>query len=621
MNNAIFTYLKSYSTDPFKVDRLIISAFLYSLDLQNTGNQFLQQYIIQKEDDDNQNLKEFLSIHLFTEIEELIRVFEFVISPEDKILTGAIYTPKNIRDYIFEQCFEHTDDLNNVKICDPACGCGGFLYTAAKTIHDQTGKSYQTIFVDNIYGLDVQMYAINRSKLLLTLLGLTEGENADFEFNLDLGNALNFKWAGHYPNFQGFDIVVGNPPYVCSRNIDDESKELIFDWKVSESGHPDLYIPFFQIGIENLRPQGVLGFITMNTFFKSVNGRALRQYFEDQALALKILDFGGNQVFQNKSTYTCICIIRKCESQTVEYAQGNEESLTENVPFQRISYKRLNHKNGWNLQQNDLLNRIEEAGPAFGDLYRTRNGIATLMNHIYIFDGAREDEEFYYLQNGAEYPIEKGICKEIINPNKFTQAKCIDELRQKAIFPYEFDAEGAARLISQEDFKDRYPCAYRYMEAKKDVLAKRDKGKGKYENWYAYGRNQSLEKYSNKLFFPHITPHIPHYTISQEEDLLFYNGIAVVSEDEKELHFLKKLMSSDLFWFYVVNSSKPYGSGFFSLSRNYIKNFGIAEFAEDEKREFIESNQDQANEILADKYKVALPFSKLKVMLTETLSF
>ena len=105
MNNAIFTYLKSYSTDPFKVDRLIISAILYSLDLQNTGNQFLQQYIIQKEDDDNQNLKEFLSIHLFTEIEELIRVFEFVISPEDKILTGAIYTPKNIRDYIFEQCF------------------------------------------------------------------------------------------------------------------------------------------------------------------------------------------------------------------------------------------------------------------------------------------------------------------------------------------------------------------------------------------------------------------------------------------------------------------------------------------------------------------------------------
>lgn len=607
MNNAIFTYLKSYSTDPFTVDRLIISAFLYSFDIQTTNIQFLQPYIIHLKDKDYQHLKYFLNIHTFTEIEELIQIFEFVISPEEKIVSGAVYTPKNIRNYIFEQCVKQTSDLNTALICDPACGCGGFLYTAAKTIKQQTGKTYQSIFAENIYGLDIQMYAINRSKLLLTLLGLTAGENVDFKFNIDLGNALIFKWLEYYPHFQGFDIVVGNPPYVCSRNIDDESKELIFTWEVSKSGHPDLYIPFFQIGIENLKPQGVLGYITMNTFFKSINGRALRQYFKDEALALKILDFGGNQVFQNKSTYTCICIIQKCESQVIEYAQGNEDSLSRNISFHRISYTQLNHKNGWNLQQNGLLNRIEEAGPAFGDLYRTRNGIATLMNHIYIFNEAKEDDEFYYLQNGAEYLIEKGICKEIINPNKLTQAKGIDELKQKAIFPYEFDSKGAAKLISQEDFKNIYPNAYKYLEAKKDALATRDKGKGKYENWYAYGRNQSLERYTNKLFFPHITPHIPYYTVSNNEDLLFYNGIAVVSEDEQELNFLKKLMSSDLFWFYVINSSKPYGSGYFSLSRNYIKNFGVAEFSESEKKEFIELPQNQANVILSDKYKIILP--------------
>lgn len=607
MSNAIFTYLNRFSTNPFEVDRLIVSAFLYSMNIQNTNNQYIQKYIILEEDGDYKNLQEFLIIHRFTEIEELIRVFEFVISPEEKIVTGAVYTPKIIRNYIFNQCFKYITNSENIKICDPACGCGGFLYTAAKAIHEQTGKSYQAIFANNIYGLDIQQHAVDRSMLLLTLMALTEGEEADFNFNLDIGNALNFKWNEHYPGFQGFDIILGNPPYVCSRNIKEESKELILGWRVCESGHPDLYIPFFQIGIENLRPQGVLGFITMNTFFKSVNGRALRQYFEDEAVGLRILDFGGKQVFQNKSTYTCICIVQKRQSQVVEYVQGNEELLCGSILFQRISYNRLNHKNGWNLQHNELLNRIEEAGPAFGSLYRTRNGIATLMNQIYIFNEVREDEDFYFLQNGAEYPIEKGICKEIINPNKLTQAKSIEELRKKVIFPYEFDNNGTAKLIAQEDFKDRYPNAYSYLEAKKDILAKRDKGKGKYENWYAYGRNQSLERYSNKLFFPHITPHIPYYIISNDEDLLFYNGIAVVSEDEQELKFLKKLMSSDLFWFYVVHSSKPYGSGYFSLSRNYIKSFGIPGFTQDEKRRFIESDQDRANEILADKYKIVLP--------------
>lgn len=610
MKNELLRYLESYSSDPFQVDRLIVSAFLYSLSLEDTINEFIGTYLITKDDGDYTNLQEFFARCQFSEIEELIQVFEFVISPEEKIVTGAVYTPKNIRRYIVDQCFSYLGDLTTIKICDPACGCGGFLYSAAKAIHDQTGRTYETIFAENIYGLDIQEYAINRSKLLLTLLALSEGEDVDFEFNLHLGNALNFSWPERHEEFSGFDVIVGNPPYVCSRNIDEKSKEFIFDWKVSNSGHPDLYIPFFQIGFENLKPKGVLGFITMNTFFKSVNGRALRQYFEDESVALKILDFGGNQIFQSKSTYTCICIVEKRKSEVIEYAQGGEESLTKKISFQQINYKRLNHKNGWNLRQHELLNQIEEAGPSFGDLYQTRNGIATLKNDIYIFNEIHEDDHYYYLQNGAIYPIEKGICKEIINPNKLTQAKNIKQLKQRAIFPYQFNEKGNASLMAQDDFQEQFPEAFNYLLAKRDILATRDKGKGEYDNWYAYGRNQSLEKYANKLFFPHITPHIPNYAISTDENLLFYNGLAVVSDNEQELKFLQKIMSSNLFWFYVVHSSKPYGSGYFSLSRNYIKNFGIYEFSKDE-REFIinEENFRKINSFIESKYKVKIPGS------------
>jgi adenine-specific DNA-methyltransferase len=607
MNKDIFTYLRSYSVDPQKINRLIVSAFLHSFKIEKTENKFLKPFLIQPDDEEYSKLQAFLAIHQFSEIEELIEVFEFVISPEEKVVTGAVYTPKHIREYIVEQCFADIEDFENLKICDPACGCSGFLYTAAQLIKKNTNLTYSEIFERNIFGLDIQEFSITRSKLLLTLFVISEGEVADISFNLFHGNALNFNWSNTLQNHEGFDIIVGNPPYVCSRNIDEESKQYIFDWKVSGSGHPDLYIPFFQIGVENLKPAGVLGYITMNTFFKSVNGRALRQYFEEEALSLKILDFGSNQVFQSKSTYTCICIIKKEESKSVQYAKGDEGSLTNGIAFKSIPYMKLSHKNGWNLQRIDLLNRIENTGTPLGELFRTRNGIATLKNHIYIFAPVKEDDDYYYLQNGSVYPVEKGICKEIINPNKLTKVENIDVLRKKAIFPYQYDEQNNPTLLDKEEFKSKYPKAFKYLESKKKILATRDKGKGNYENWYAYGRNQSLEKYNVKLFFPHITPHLPNYAISTDKNLLFYNGIAVVSNNENELAFLKKIMSSRLFWFYITNSSKPYGSGYFSLSRNYIKNFGIYDFTEEEIERIInEEDKSLLNEFIESRYGVKL---------------
>lgn len=607
MNKDIFTYLRSYSVDPQKVNRLIVSAFLHSFKIEKIENEFLKPFLIKPEDEEYSKLKDFLAIHQFSKIEELIEVFEFVISPEEKVVTGAVYTPKHIRKYIIKQCFADVKNFENIKICDPACGCSGFLYTTVQLIKQNTNLTYSEIFERNIFGLDIQEFSVTRSKLLLTLFAISEGETIDFSFNLYQGNALNFNWSKVLQNHEGFDIIVGNPPYVCSRNIDEESKQYIFDWKVSSSGHPDLYIPFFQIGVENLKPAGVLGYITMNTFFKSVNGRALRQYFETEALLLKILDFGSNQVFQSKSTYTCICIIKKEQSKSVQYAKGNESSLTNGITFNPIPYMKLNHKNGWNLQRIDLLNQIENTGTPLGELFKTRNGIATLKNHIYIFDPIKEDNDYYYLQNGSVYPIEKGICKEIINPNKLTKVENIDLLRKKAIFPYRYNEQNNPNLIGKKEFKSKYPKAFKYLEAKKQVLATRDKGKGNYENWYAYGRKQSLEKYNVKLFFPHITPHLPNYTISTDENLLFYNGIAVVSDDERKMVFLKKLMSSKLFWFYITNSSKPYGSGYFSLSRNYIKNFGVFDFTEKEIETIInEENNSILNEFIESRYGVEL---------------
>lgn len=604
MEQEVTKYLKSYSFDSKKVNRLIVSNFLYSNNLLNTKNKIIKDFIIDRNSDDYPVLEDFVESIQLHSIEELIKAFEFVISPKERVVTGAIYTPKAIRDYIIDQIFEDNLDAETARICDPACGCGGFLYTAALKIQGLTNKPFSEIIRDNLFGLDIQPYSIERSKILLSLASISLGEDYDaFDFNLYTGNALSFDWSEHVKEFAGFDSIVGNPPYVCSRNINIESRELLENWEVSSTGHPDLYIPFFELGLSNLRNGGILGYITMNTFFKSINGRALRKYLAQ--FDNTIVDFGGYQVFDSKSTYTCICLIRKQSSTKVRFAKSNSiNALNEALLFEEIDIDNLDHFNGWNLQEIDYLNHIESVGAPLGDLYKTRNGIATLKNKIFIFSPIDEDEEYYYLQNGDKYAIEKNICSDIVNSNKFTKVKSIEDVLQKVIFPYRYVGD-KIQILAEEEFSANYPQAYRYLRDKKEILATRDKGKGKYEKWYAYGRNQSLEKMKYKLFFPHISSNIPNFVPNDSENLLFYNGLALIGENEVDIQLMQKLLGSRLFWFYITNSSKPYGSGYFSLSRNYIKKFGIPDFTDEEIQFMInQDNQEVLNKFIDNKYGI-----------------
>jgi len=618
MKKEFFKYLSSYSFDPIKVNRIIVSNFLFTNGIESCQNLLIEKLRIKTEEKDFDELLRIVETYSISTLEDLIEAFEFVISPEEKVISGAVYTPEYIRKYIVDNTVGlNSDIVKKIKVCDPACGCSGFLITAAKRIKKLSGRTYSSIFRNNLYGLDIQEFSISRSEILLSLCAIIEGEDEEkFDFNLYLGNALSFDWTTHLENFIGFDAIIGNPPYVCSRNIERESRDLISNWSVSKSGHPDLYIPFFEIGVLNLKPNGTLGFITMNTFFKSVNGRALREYLCKQKLSMGIVDFGAFQVFQSKSTYTCICLIKKTHASNLNYIRLNDcnSLLSNGLPFQSINYEELDFENGWNLQERDILNRIEKTGAPLGKRFITRNGIATLRNEVYIFEPVDEDENFYFLQNGQQYSIEREICVDIVNPNKLTNENTIEPLRKKAIFPYYFRNEKPIILL-EEDLVLRFPNAYNYLVSKKEVLASRDKGKGKdYEVWYAYGRNQSLEHYEFKLFFPHISPSIPYYVFNNEPNLLFVNGLAIIGKNERELRYLQKIMSSRLFWFYIVNSSKPYGSGYFSLSKTYVKNFGIYDLTKDQIDHLLNlSSQDEVNVYLEELYDIDLSKMRLFV--------
>ena len=81
---------------------------------------------------------------------------------------------------------------------------------------------------------------------------------------------------------------------------------LLSRWQVARCGNADLYLPFFEIACGILREDGVLGYITLNSFFKSVNARLLRSYFRSSNTALEIVDFGDQLIFGKTLAYTCI---------------------------------------------------------------------------------------------------------------------------------------------------------------------------------------------------------------------------------------------------------------------------------------------------------------------------
>lgn len=119
-------------------------------------------------------------------------------------------------------------------------------------------------------------------------------------------------------------------------------------------------------------------------------------------LCNSVIDFGAEQVFKSKNTYTCICFIENKKNAHISYSRNKSSELLEDkISYSKILYKGLDWKKGWNLKDHSIISKIEGTGKAFGDLYKTRHGIATLKNDIYIFNPIAEDSDYYYLQNGS----------------------------------------------------------------------------------------------------------------------------------------------------------------------------------------------------------------------------
>ena len=620
MRPQISSFFKHFSKDVTSINRLLVTSYIYINEIKVNNNIFIKKYIIEEsEGSEYQSLVSFVKLlsklDLEYNIENLIELFEFVVSPAEKEVNGAVYTPQYVREFIVQGCFDNfpLDDWRNLRIADISCGCGGFFISIAEYLRNKIDTTYYNIY-NHLYGVDIEEYSIERTKILLTLYAIQNGEDVeDFTFNLFCGNSLNFDWTTipTYNLNNGFDIVIGNPPYVGASKITDESRQYLSRWSVTKTGKTDLYIPFFQIAIECLKRDGVLGYITVNNFYRSVNGRAFRSYMSANEYSFKIIDFGSEQVFRGRSTYTCVCFINK-QRGNVSYCKASSRSLNKiiNDSYCCLDYKKLDNEKGWLLQDDSIalnIRKIESTGRPLGKTFDIKNGFATLKNDVFILTVINEDTEFYYSQNklGEIFKIEKDICRDVIKPNTLKSEKEISNKIERLLFPYSV-LNGTIKVMEEDVLKKQYPYAYKYLLHNKSVLAQRDKGKREYEQWFAFGRTQAINIIGYKLLFPYIAEY-PYFVISEDKELLFYNGYAIVCDDLQKLKVLQKILRSEVFWYYIKHTSKPYGSNYFALAKNYVKNFGLIELSDEQEEKILSLKSDtEINNYIKEIYELDL---------------
>ncbi len=233
--------------------------------------------------------------------------------------------------------------LLQLTILDPACGSGAFLNQALDFLINEHqyldelqtkllggGMVFpnieNTVLENNIFGVDINEESVEIAKLSLWLRTAQPRRKLnDLSSNIKCGNSLidskslagqkAFKWDEEFVHVfksGGFDVVIGNPPYVHLEAIKEESQKLSKLGFNTFDKRGDLYPLFVEKGIDLLKPEGVISYIMPNKWLQAGYGENLRGFFLKKELQ-RLIDFGDLQIFSGATTYPCIFISRNSE--------------------------------------------------------------------------------------------------------------------------------------------------------------------------------------------------------------------------------------------------------------------------------------------------------------------
>ncbi|MFC2952288.1 Eco57I restriction-modification methylase domain-containing protein [Marinicaulis aureus] len=259
-------------------------------------------------------------------------------------LTDYSSIPWRRRSAELEAWQAYRDRIKTLRIVDPACGSGVFLVMAfdfmkseltrvndkiaeleGKELHaDQFLDTDSDILANNLFGVDVNDESVEIAKLSLWIKTARLGKVLDsLSGSIRVGDSLiedsNFAYLDHAFTWEtafssifaegGFDVVLGNPPYVRMELLKALKPYLETRYEVV-SDRADLYCYFFERGLRLLKPGGRMGFISSSSFFKTGSGRPLREFLLREATIESVVDFGDLQIFEGVNTTPAILTMK-----------------------------------------------------------------------------------------------------------------------------------------------------------------------------------------------------------------------------------------------------------------------------------------------------------------------
>jgi len=373
---------------------------------------------------------------------------------------------------------KYREAVKNIKIVDPACGSGAFLITAFEyllnynnylndKIFDLTGTkdlfsdTTREILQNNIFGVDLNKESVEITKLSLWLKTADKNKTlASLENNIKCGNSLindieiagelSFDWEKEFPQvFEngGFDIVVGNPPYVSTKQIPTNDRNYYWDkYKEILFSEMDLYEIFIYKSInELLKNKGYLGFITPDSYFTNTSFELLRKYLLEKTKIIEIIDFPYRfYPFEEVNTETAILILnKKIDKNFVNLRVSNrnvnnlylKESLKNNIQLSQEEIL-MKYNNKIIVNMNSILNKLLKNSLRFGNYLELHKGWMSVPKKIKI--GLIEIEKGIFtkeeaiknniINNCSEYLEGRDIHRYFTDKvNKYVYIKNIDK--------------------------------------------------------------------------------------------------------------------------------------------------------------------------------------------------
>jgi type I restriction-modification system DNA methylase subunit len=280
------------------------------------------------------------------------------------------------------------------------------------------------------------------------------------------------------PEFEGgFDAIVGNPPYVRIQGFPRLQLDYFSKHYSAARGNFDLYVNFIERGYKLLKKGGLLGQIVPNKFFKTDYGEGLRQLISTNSALDKVVDFGASQVF-NATTYTCLLFLAKSVRPNFLYtlSQANEKALTSSQ-FAEHAITTLT-PTPWvfgSTGANSILEKITQCSVRLLDL------------PVEISRGSSTGDDDIFMVDSTGTGIEPGILRTPLFASDFSRYHFKLSGKWQVIFPYKVE-NGESELMTEPEFRKKYPKAYDYLLSRKAALLKRKQ----FTEWFGYSAPRNL---------------------------------------------------------------------------------------------------------------------------------